>query len=426
MSVLSDNLVELYLRVCNEQINTTRSLSNDLRTINNNILEIVRTLMMLNSGNNNNEELNNNSRNRNRNRRSERMPSLRRNRNRPPIISPPPIGPVSEPQPPPRRPFFDPPAPPPITISNPTTFSNSTTFENRTVFPNSTSFLSPVRERTNTIIEPPPLFRQRRTRYFNTGNTIGNTTSNTTSNTTDNITGNTTGNTTSNITGNTTSNITGNTTDDVFEPFFFSGLTSNRRRRTMRFNNTDDILNFTMNDSPVRVRPSVRQIRNSTRILQYRDISTNQTICPIRREQFTPDQSIIEIMHCGHIFDELSLRRHFRFSPRCPMCRFDIRDYEFERINNNIDSSTSSSSESESRSLLSTDNESNEIQTISSEIINNLTSAVENALRTSLSENMNDISGNLIDLEYSVFIPQTFNNITNTTDISSNDVNNVN
>ena len=103
----------------------------------------------------------------------------------------------------------------------------------------------------------------------------------------------------------------------------------------MRFNNTDDILNFTMNDSPVRIRPSVRQIRNSTRILQYRDISTNQTICPIRREQFTPDQSIIEIIHCGHIFDELSLRRHFRFSPRCPMCRYDITDTEYERINNN-------------------------------------------------------------------------------------------
>ena len=91
---------------------------------------------------------------------------------------------------------------------------------------------------------------------------------------------------------------------------------------------TQDILNQTMRDSPVRVRPSLRQVRTGTRLLVYRDVSgITQTICPIEREDFVAEDSILQIIHCGHIFREMSLRRHFRNSPRCPLCRYDIRDY---------------------------------------------------------------------------------------------------
>ena len=44
-------------------------------------------------------------------------------------------------------------------------------------------------------------------------------------------------------------------------------------------------------------------------------------------QDFTGDDSILRIRHCGHIFREMNLRRHFRNSTRCPICRFDIRDY---------------------------------------------------------------------------------------------------
>ena len=39
----------------------------------------------------------------------------------------------------------------------------------------------------------------------------------------------------------------------------------------------EDILNATMNDSPIRIRPSVSQIRRATRLLQFRDISNTTT-----------------------------------------------------------------------------------------------------------------------------------------------------
>jgi len=91
---------------------------------------------------------------------------------------------------------------------------------------------------------------------------------------------------------------------------------------------TQDILNQTMRDSPVRIRPSLRQIRSSTRLVVYRDVSgISQTICPIERENFLSADSILQIIHCGHLFREMSLRQHFRNSPRCPLCRYDIRDY---------------------------------------------------------------------------------------------------
>ena len=59
------------------------------------------------------------------------------------------------------------------------------------------------------------------------------------------------------------------------------------------------------------------------------DISgnTTQTRCPIDLIDFTEDDSIMRIDHCGHLFRESNLRIHFRNNTRCPLCRFDIRDH---------------------------------------------------------------------------------------------------
>jgi len=91
---------------------------------------------------------------------------------------------------------------------------------------------------------------------------------------------------------------------------------------------SDEILNATMNDSPVRVRPSFAQIRRATRTLLFRDISnTTTTICPIDRELLHAEDTVLQIIHCEHFFRDTNLRRHFRDNTRCPLCRYDIRDY---------------------------------------------------------------------------------------------------
>ena len=92
--------------------------------------------------------------------------------------------------------------------------------------------------------------------------------------------------------------------------------------------NTDEVLNVTTDDSPVRVRPSLTQIGVSTRVLLFRDISNNaQIICPIDRERLEESDTVMQIRQCGHFFRAPNLRRHFENNTRCPLCRYDIRDY---------------------------------------------------------------------------------------------------
>lgn len=71
-------------------------------------------------------------------------------------------------------------------------------------------------------------------------------------------------------------------------------------------------------------RPTELQINNATTTSIYRDISTNFTTCPISRTQFTENDRIMQIQHCGHVFTENSLREWFRTSSECPMCRHNI------------------------------------------------------------------------------------------------------
>lgn len=104
-----------------------------------------------------------------------------------------------------------------------------------------------------------------------------------------------------------------------------------RRQRAAQFVNpiyVEQIPAMEELSSPVRIRPSRHQIAAATELIRYRDLSDNyHTICPIDQQDFEPRDYILRIRHCCHIFREMNLRRHFRSSPRCPICRFDIRDH---------------------------------------------------------------------------------------------------
>jgi hypothetical protein len=98
-------------------------------------------------------------------------------------------------------------------------------------------------------------------------------------------------------------------------------------RFSLDMNNTGE--NTISNDlSPVRIRPTRSQVRRGTELLTWCDVSNNFiTQCPIDLAPFQEGDSILRIRHCGHIFREMNLRRHFRRNSRCPLCRYDIRDY---------------------------------------------------------------------------------------------------
>lgn len=77
------------------------------------------------------------------------------------------------------------------------------------------------------------------------------------------------------------------------------------------------------------VRPSEEQIRNSTRSIIYSPNNTriNNNTCPITLEPFEEQQMLTQIMYCGHVFSQEGISRWFESNVRCPVCRYDIRNY---------------------------------------------------------------------------------------------------
>lgn len=79
---------------------------------------------------------------------------------------------------------------------------------------------------------------------------------------------------------------------------------------------------------PVLIYPTPSQIENATRRILYRDIVTPiNNRCPISLETFNDSDTVTIIRHCGHIFNSDELNNWFRSNCRCPMCRYDIRNY---------------------------------------------------------------------------------------------------
>jgi hypothetical protein len=79
---------------------------------------------------------------------------------------------------------------------------------------------------------------------------------------------------------------------------------------------------------PVEVYPTQTQIEAATRRVQYCNISRPiNSQCPISMDDFMDTDIVTIIRPCGHIFHTEQLMNWFRSNCRCPVCRYDIRDY---------------------------------------------------------------------------------------------------
>ena len=77
---------------------------------------------------------------------------------------------------------------------------------------------------------------------------------------------------------------------------------------------------------PVAVYPTQTQIDIATRRVRYRDIATPRNIsCPISMADFSDNDIVTVIRHCGHVFATDQLNIWFATHCTCPVCRFDIR-----------------------------------------------------------------------------------------------------
>jgi hypothetical protein len=123
----------------------------------------------------------------------------------------------------------------------------------------------------------------------------------------------------------------------------------NAPRRNRDRNSTHTILSYLLQPyvttppatyEDVVVRPSEDEINHALRRYTWgQETSTRHTRCPITLEEFQENESVCEIIHCGHIFKEESILDWLNRNVRCPVCRYDIRQYsvsDSQRASTNI------------------------------------------------------------------------------------------
>jgi hypothetical protein len=180
-----------------------------------------------------------------------------------------------------------------------------------------------------------------------------------------------------------------------FESNNFRNISERRQRRqsNIRINN---MLNNQNNFfEPIQVYPTQTQIENATRNVLYRDIvnPANQS-CPISLETFHDNDQVSVIRYCGHIFNGNELRTWFRSNCRCPVCRYDIRNYiSNTNLENNTNETNETNEPNQNTSTLQNENTSTNNETTQN---NNLINALSDIILTgylSSNSNNNTING---------------------------------
>lgn len=118
---------------------------------------------------------------------------------------------------------------------------------------------------------------------------------------------------------------------------------------------------FLQNLSNVPVFPSRNDIDNATREINIESHHITCTPrCPISWEPFEIGNTALQIIPCGHIFHTESLQRWFQSSVRCPLCRYDIREYNPPDTNNTTNVTQTNEQTNNQENILQ-GNETNEI-----------------------------------------------------------------
>ena len=90
------------------------------------------------------------------------------------------------------------------------------------------------------------------------------------------------------------------------------------------FNNDDaDFL------TPIVIRPTQEQINNATEECIFSSIEDPpNSSCPISLVPFQNNDLVYKIKYCGHIFFKNQLENWLYENTKCPLCRYDLRDYQ--------------------------------------------------------------------------------------------------
>jgi hypothetical protein len=155
---------------------------------------------------------------------------------------------------------------------------------------------------------------------------------------------------------------------------------------------------------PINVTPTQSQIENATRNIVYGEIlDPINNSCPISLEPFTDTSNVTMIRHCRHIFNNSSLMSWFNSNCKCPVCRYDIRNYNPDDNNNNNQQERGQENEQQNEQ----ENEGEEIDSVNNPQTNqqnrlntNTTNLNNNSIETLFVEILSDLSNN--NIEYTI------------------------
>jgi hypothetical protein len=119
-------------------------------------------------------------------------------------------------------------------------------------------------------------------------------------------------------------------------------------------------------------------------------------------EEFHEDDMVCQIRHCGHCFKEDAIRNWFRQKVRCPVCRYDIRDY--------VDPEAAAEETSNDEDPPPLDVSNNEVPLEEpprrpsqiDHLVRNLSNGLSNILQNYLDEGINSTNNELLTFEFPI------------------------
>ena len=153
-----------------------------------------------------------------------------------------------------------------------------------------------------------------------------------------------------------------NSTVPILNTFMRTYLQNRDNTNVLRYNFEDVV-----------IRPTSRQIDQGTETIICNESHIVYTVCPITLEPFTVGEEMCRIRHCSHIFKKTALMNWFSRNVRCPVCRYDIREYTErnegdelmnDHVQENIDNDNDDNDENENNDV----NESSEFDDIIQEL----------------------------------------------------------
>jgi hypothetical protein len=177
----------------------------------------------------------------------------------------------------------------------------------------------------------------------------------------------------------------------------------------------NDLATFFNNflNSTVPVRPTAEQLQNASRTIRYGDIETPLSeTCPISLERFETDEMVMQIIPCGHLFCQSQFQEWFENNVRCPVCRYDIRNYRSNTRTSNSNQNIPTPVQSTSPNV-NTNNESQESSFSNINIVrNDETNEIDQVgFDITSSDLANDLINNITSrLFQSIFNPSSSNN----------------